>query len=69
MADDEEGQGGSTEDARIEVLQQYTLKTMKQKSDKWTKVNFYPFVHYFTSHNILPFIYSCIYLSTYQSVV
>ena len=34
---DEEGQGG--DDPRIAVLQQYTLKTMKQKNDKWAKVS------------------------------
>ena len=32
----DEGQGG--DDPRIAVLQQYTLKTMKQKNDKWAKV-------------------------------
>lgn len=35
MADEE----GETGDARIEALQQYTLKTMKLKNDKWAKVN------------------------------
>ncbi len=36
MADDE-GQGGG-DDPRIAALQQYTLKTMKLKNDKWAKV-------------------------------
>lgn len=30
--------GGSTEDPRLEALSQYTLKTMKQKPDKWAKM-------------------------------
>ena len=34
----EEEQGG-VEDVRMEVIQQYCLKTLKQKQDKWTKVN------------------------------
>ena len=34
---DEEGQDGGG-DPRITALQQYTLKTMKQKNDKWAKV-------------------------------
>lgn len=36
MADDEGQDGGG--DPRVEVLQQYTLKTMKLKNDKWAKV-------------------------------
>lgn len=35
---DESGGGGGT-DPRLEVMEQYTLKTMKIKSDKWSKVN------------------------------
>ena len=30
--------GGSTEDPRLEALSQYTLKTIKQKPDKWAKM-------------------------------
>ena len=36
MADDE-GHDGA-DDPRMATLQQYTLKTMKQKNDKWSKV-------------------------------
>lgn len=36
MADDE-GHDGA-DDPRMTTLQQYTLKTMKQKNDKWSKV-------------------------------
>lgn len=36
MADEEGQEGGS--DPRLDFLQQYTLKTMKQKNDKWSKV-------------------------------
>ena len=39
MANEGEGQGGGGDDPRTEVLQQYTLKTTKQKSDKWIKVS------------------------------
>ena len=37
MSEEGEGQSGG-EDPRIAALQQYTLKTMKQKNDKWAKV-------------------------------
>ena len=36
MADDEAQDGA--DDPRMATLQQYTLKTMKQKNDKWSKV-------------------------------
>lgn len=36
MAEEEEQ--GSTDDVRLMALKQFCLKTMKQKSDKWTKM-------------------------------
>ena len=31
--------GGGGADPRLELIEDYTLKTMKIKSDKWTKVH------------------------------
>ena len=39
MADDEAQDGA--DDPRMATLQQYTLKTMKQKNDKWSKVRLF----------------------------
>lgn len=35
----DDGGGGGGTDPRLEVMEEYTLKTLKIKGDKWAKVN------------------------------
>lgn len=37
----EQDDGGGGTDPRLEVMQDYTLKTLKIKNDKWAKVCMY----------------------------